>query len=96
MDGDYGSTLPIVGNKERVTVGKLGDTSNNWIHNHNPTYKLPQDITDEHCYEFDRDHPDETTGWLYLKVEGDVMDAVYSRQGKCPDSFPDGGKRYMR
>lgn len=93
-DGDYGSTLSIVGDEERVTVGNLGQNRVSWAHNNNPTYKLPKEITTEHCYQFDSRGE---AGWVYFKVVSDTeLDVVFKQTGNCPSSFPSNAKRYYK
>lgn len=95
-DGDYGSPLSISGDEERINIGNLGNQNVQWVYADNPTYKLPTDITSEHCYQF---YPNLNTpsGYVYLKVIDErTMDAYYSLDGKCPSSMPSGGKRYYK
>lgn len=96
-DGDYGSVLPIVGDEERITIGSLGDKNTHWVYPNNPTYKAPEDVTGEHCYEFYPNFSD-AEGWVYFKlIDDETMDVFYSSSGICPNSFPEGGsKTYYR
>ncbi|MCP6719822.1 MAG: hypothetical protein KJI72_00650 [Patescibacteria group bacterium] len=97
QDGDYGSVLPIVGDEERITIGRLGDKNTHWIYPNNPTYKDLKDVTNNHCYQFYPNFGD-AEGWVYFKlIDDETMDVVYSSSGICPNSFPEGqGKRYYR
>lgn len=96
-DGDYGSTLSIVGDEESITIGNLGQSKLSRIYSSNPTYKLPQEITNQHCYQFDGFAQGESSGWAYLKVISDTeLDVVFSQTGKCPVSFPSNPKRYYK
>jgi len=96
-DGDYGRSLPIVGDEERITIGSLGDEPTHLVYPNNPTYKAPKDVTDEHCYQLYPNFGD-AEGWVYFKlIDNETMDVVYSSTGNCPSIFPEGmGKRYYR
>lgn len=92
-DGDYPFALPIIGDEESVTLGGFGGESKHRIYSgSNPTYKLPKDITTEHCYQL------ESSGWAYFKiVDENTMQVYYSRSGSCPNVFPQNqGKTYYR
>lgn len=96
-DGEYGSTLSIVGDEERVTVGNLGQKNVSWVYANNPTYKLPETVTGEHCYQFDGFSPGDKSGWVYLKIISETeLDVVFSQTGTCPTSLPSGAKRYYK
>ncbi len=90
-DGDYGSTLPISGDEGQVTIGNLGSSKTLVVYAENPTYKLPWDVTDEHCYQFQN-------GFAYFKVIDSIsMDVYYSASGTCPAVMPSSGaKRYWK
>ena len=96
-DGDYGSTLSIVGDEERITIGNLGPTPVSWVYPTNPTHMLPEKVTNEHCYQFDGYAPGQYAGWAYFKlVSPTQIQAAYSPSGTCPDSFPGNGKTYYK
>ncbi|MEX0616277.1 MAG: hypothetical protein WD231_00525 [Candidatus Woykebacteria bacterium] len=96
-DGHYGSTLSIVGDEERVTIGNLGTSNVSWTLSKNPTYKLPEEVANQHCYQLDVFTPGETSGWVYLKLISEVeLDVVFSQTGTCPSAFPGNAKRYYK
>ncbi len=96
-EGDYGSTLSIAGDEERITIGNLGSSATSLIYNNNPTYKLPEQITSEHCYQFNSFTASETKGWVYLKLISDIeMQVSYSDSGACPSQFPQIHKTYYK
>lgn len=96
-DGAYGSTLSIVGDEERVTIGNLGQQKVSWVYNTNPSYLLPETVTNEHCYQFDAFTPGETAGWAYFKILSDTeLEVFFSQTGTCPTSFPSNAKRYYK
>lgn len=96
-EGLYGSTLSIVGDEERVAIGNLGESNMSWTYRNNPTYRLPEEVKSEHCYEFDGFTPRDTRGWAYFKVVSDTeMDVFFSKTGTCPRSLPSGAKRYYK
>lgn len=95
-EGDYGSTLSIVGDEERVSIGNLGQSNTLGVYANNPTYKMPTEITTEHCYQI-YSTPSDADGYAYFKVVNDVtLDVNYAASGKCPSVFPSGGKRYYK
>lgn len=96
-DGEYGSTLSLVGDEERIAVGNLGRNNISLTYANNPTYKLPEEVRDEHCYQFDGFTPGSANGWAYFKLISDTeLDVVFSQTGTCPVSFPSGAKRYYK
>ena len=96
-DGEYGSTLSIVGDEVRITIGNLGTVPTQVVYANNSTYKLPETVTDEHCYAFTGSTPTETSGWVYFKLVSDTEAKVsYSATGKCPDRFPNTSKTYYK
>lgn len=90
MEGDYGSLLPIIGDEEKVTIGRIGKYSSISIYKDFKTYKLPSEVTDEHCYEIHiNGNPNELEGYVYLKiVDDETLNVYYSEKGKCSTSFP--------
>lgn len=97
-DGDYGSTLPISGDEAQVTIGNLGSSNTIAIYADNPTYKLPWDVRDEHCYQIEQGYGASREGYVYFRVVDDEsIDVYYSATGICPSEFPEGeGKRYWK
>ncbi|MDP2665984.1 MAG: hypothetical protein Q8P05_00580 [Candidatus Diapherotrites archaeon] len=96
-DGDYGSTLSIVGDEERITIGNLGPNPTSWVYPTNPTYTLPEKVIDEHCYQIDGYNPSQNAGWVYIKLISSTEARVsYSPTGTCPDSFPESSKVYYK
>ncbi|MDO8604596.1 MAG: hypothetical protein Q7K40_04370 [bacterium] len=96
-EGLYGSTLSIVGDEERITIGNLGESRMSWIYNNNPTYKLPEQVKSEHCYKFDGFTPGDNRGWVYFKFVSDTqLDVFFSQTGTCPYSLPPNAKRYYK
>lgn len=96
-EGDYGSTLSIVGDEERITIGNLGNSKVSWTYNNNPTYKLPEQVTTEHCYQFDGFNAGEPAGWVYFKIISETeLDVAFSQSGVCPSSIPSNSKRYYK
>ncbi|PJC44583.1 hypothetical protein CO038_03255 [Candidatus Pacearchaeota archaeon CG_4_9_14_0_2_um_filter_39_13] len=95
-DGDYGSTLPISADEEAVTIGNLGPSKTSRVYSDNPSYKLPEEVTEEHCYQFLQGL--ENQGYVYFKVVDEMsMDVYYSSSGACPAEFPSSGaKRYWK
>ena len=95
-DGEYGSPLSIAGDEERINIGNLGNMNVNWIYSNTPTYKLPTDITNEHCYQFYLNF-NTPNGYAYFKlIDERTMDVYYSYDGLSPSNFPQGGKRYYK
>lgn len=95
-DGDYGSPLSISGDEERINIGNLGNINVHWVYANTPTYKLPTEITTEHCYQFYLNF-NTPSGYAYFKVIDErTIDVYYSASGTCPSSFPQGGKRYYK
>lgn len=96
-DGDYGSTLSIVGDEERITIGNLGPATALWVYSNNPTYILPEKVTSEHCYQIDGQNPSQDAGWVYIKLVSNTEAKVsYSPTGTCPGSFPATSKTYYK
>ncbi len=96
-DGEYGSTLSIVGDEERITIGNLGPTPTSWVYPNNPTYLLPENVTNEHCYQIDGSNPNQNAGWAYFKlISNTKVHVSYSSTGTCPDSFPANSKIYYK
>ncbi len=100
MEGDYGSAFPIIGNEDRIAIGKINGRERTLIYPNYPTYKHPKDVTDEHCYQIHpkEQNPDEWDGYIYLKlVDDETMQVYYSATGDCPEHFPEVGfKTYYR
>lgn len=96
-EGDYGSTVSVVGDEERITIGNLGTAPTSWVYPTNPTYVLPEEVTDEHCYQIDGQNPSQNAGWAYFKLISSTEARVaYSATGTCPDSFPANSKTYYK
>ena len=96
-EGEYGSTLSIVGDEERITIGNLGPTPTSWVYPNNPTYLLPENVTNEHCYQIDGPNPSQNAGWVYFKlISNTKVHVSYSSTGTCPDSFPANSKIYYK
>lgn len=96
-DGEYGSTLSLVGDEERVTIGNLGQRNTTWVYANNPTYRLPENVTSEHCYQFDGFSPGDRSGWAYFNIiSATELEVVYSSTGICPAAFPAGAKKYYK
>lgn len=95
-EGMYGNPLPIAMSPERISIGHIGADNIIWIYPNNPTYKDPEEITKEYCYQ---DYPQGAPlGYVYFKIVDEMtMDVYYSETGRCPSSFPSAGeKRYYR
>ena len=95
-EGDYGSPLSIMGDEEAVSIGNIGTTSALYrIYSNNPTYKLPTQVTDEHCYQIQFGSTGQ--GYVYFKlIDESTADVYYNPSGNCPSSMPQGGKRYHK
>lgn len=93
QDGFYGSVLPLVGDINRVIIGKMGDRATTFSYPNFPTYQDPKDVTDEHCYQIHPDHnPSEWNGYIYFKLmDEETLKVIYSPSGDCPVSFPETG-----
>ncbi len=91
-DGDYGSTLPISGDEAQITIGNLGQSNAVVVYSNSSTFKLPEEVMDEHCYQF------QGAGYAFFKVIDEIsMDVYYSASGSCPAEFPSSGaKRYWK
>ncbi len=97
-DGDYGSPISIVGDEERISMGNLGQQDPViYIYSDNPTYKLPEEVKTEHCYQ-NRNNPNSNNGYVYFRVvDNETVDIFFSASGTCPSSFPSSGsKRYYK
>ncbi len=97
MDGEYGSPVSVVGDEESIHIGNLGQQSAIIrIYSNNPTYKLPEEVKTEHCYQIYQTSS-QPSGYIYFKiVDNATVDIFYSSSGNCPSSFPSGGKRYYK
>lgn len=95
-EGDYGSPLSIMGDEEAVSIGNIGTTNALYrIYSNNPTYKLPTQVTSEHCYQIKFGSTDQ--GYVYFKIiDESTADVYYSPSGSCPSSMPEGEKRYYK
>ncbi|MEK6915750.1 MAG: hypothetical protein AABW89_04390 [Nanoarchaeota archaeon] len=95
-EGDYGSPLSIMGDEEAATVGNIGTSSAlHRIYSDNPTYKLPTEVTTEHCYQIKSNLGNQ--GYVYLKlIDTETMDVYYSATGSCPSEIPTNAKRYYK
>src|SRR3989344_814490 len=97
-EGNYGSPISIVGDEERISIGNLGSQEPViYIYATNPTYKLPQEIKTQHCYQ-NYQTPTQAQGYSYFKViDNTTIDVFFSDSGICPENFPSSGwKRYYR
>ncbi len=95
-EGDYGSPISLMGDEESVSIGNLGQTPISRIYSTNPTYKLPAEVTTEHCYQI-YPNMNDAQGYAYFKIiDESTINAYYSSTGKCPKSMPEGGKRYYK
>ncbi len=98
MEGEYGSPVSITGDEERISMGNLGNQEPViYIWSNNPTYKLPEKVTTQHCYQrYSNSNMPE--GYVYFKVvDNATIDIFYSSSGTCPSSFPSSGsKRYYK
>jgi hypothetical protein len=97
-DGFYGNPFPnIIAPDSTVMFGHIGPANDVRIQRNNPTWKRPQDITTEWCYQI---YPTPTTpeGWLWLKMESPLkLNVAYNPTGSCPANFPTSGfKTYYR
>lgn len=94
-DGEYGSPISLVGDEEAVTFGNLGQSATLKVYSNDPTYKLPIQVTGEHCYQFSQNS--RGTGYAYFKVVDDkTMDVYFSSSGDCPSIMPQNSKRYYK
>lgn len=96
MDGDYGSPVSIVGDEERISIGNLGRQEPViYIYSTNPTYKLPEEITKEHCYQkYQNFENSDSSGYVYFKVvDNSTIDVSFSSSGTCPGNFPSSGSK---
>lgn len=95
-EGDYGSPLSIMGDEEAVSIGNIGTTSALYrIYSNNPTYKLPTQVTDEHCYQIK--YGSTNQGYVYFKlIDTSTTDVYYSSSGNCPSTMPQNAKRYYK
>jgi hypothetical protein len=88
----YGNPLPIVKGSDRITIGNIGSDNVVWIYPNNPTYKDPEVITSEHCYQNYPMNPDMPQGYLYFKIISNTsMKVFYSATGTCPAVFSETG-----
>lgn len=97
-DGFYGDPFPnIIGPDSTVYFGHIGPANDLRIQRNNPTWKRPQDITTEWCYQ-GYPTPSAPDGWLWLKMmTATKMHAAYGDTGTCPAQFPASGfKAYFR
>jgi hypothetical protein len=97
-EGDYGDPLPIILMPDStLEIGHLGPAGDVRLGRTTPTWKRPQDITTEWCYQL---YPTPSTpdGWVWLKMlRVDKMNVAYSSTGTCPSKFPASGfKTYYR
>jgi len=91
-EGDYGSPVSVVGDEESITIGHLGQSVMTRIYSNNPTYKLPTEITNEHCYQIQENS--NANGYIYFKVIDNLTTEIYySPTGNCPQSFPSSGSK---
>ena len=91
-EGDYGSPVSVVGDEESITIGHLGQSVMTRIYSNNPTYKLPTEITNEHCYQIQENS--NANGYIYFKVIDNLNTEIYySPTGNCPQSFPSSGSK---
>ena len=96
-NGNYGTTVSIVGDEERITFGNLGPNNVFWIYANNPTYKLPTEVNGEHCYQIYSTNDNNSDGYAYFKVIDDMtMEVYYSPSGQCPSAIPSSAKRYYK
>src|SRR3989344_4163655 len=94
-DGEYGSPISLVGDEEAVTFGNIGQSPTLKVYANEPTYKLPIQITTEHCYNFGANS--RGSGFAYFKIINDeTMDVYYSSSGNCPSTIPQNPKRYYK
>ena len=47
---------------------KHGTHPTSWVYPTNPTYVLPEKVTNEHCYQIDGQNPSQGAGWVYLSL----------------------------
>lgn len=98
VDGFYGDPFPIIVMPDStIDIGHTGPAGDVRVQRTNPTWKRPQDITTEWCYQL-YSTPSTAEGWLWLKMlRADKMNAAFSATGTCPSSFPATGfKTYYR
>lgn len=94
-DGEYGSPISLVGDEEAITFGNIGQSPTLRVYSTDPTYKLPIQVTGEHCYQFNQNS--RGSGYAYFKIINDkTMDVYYSSSGNCPSSMPQNPKRYYK
>ena len=94
-EGDYGSPISLVGDEESVTFGNFGQSPTLKVYSTDSTYKLPIEVTTEHCYKFTYNGQD--MGYAYFKIiDESTMDVSYSSTGSCPSTMPAGAKRYYK
>jgi hypothetical protein len=97
-DGFYGDPMQIItGPDSTVMIGHTGPTNDIRFARDNPTWKRPESITTQWCYQ-SYSTPTTLDGWLWLKMErADKMLVAYGATGTCPADFPDSGyKAYYR
>jgi hypothetical protein len=92
--GYYGDPFPnIIAPDSTIMFGHIGPNNDVRIERVNATWKRPQDITTEWCYQVEPT-PSSPDGWLWLQmVTPTKMNAAYSPTGTCPGTFPDSGYR---
>ena len=94
-EGEYASPISLVGDEEAVTFGNLGQSATLRVYASEPTYKLPIEITTEHCYNFGVNSGG--SGYAYFKIINDeTMDVYYSPSGNCPSTIPENSRRYYK
>jgi hypothetical protein len=98
QEGTYGSVLPIVGDSDRVIIGRLSNRPTTTIYPSYPTYKDPRQITAEHCYQIHSNgNPQNFDGYVFFKLSDEkTLNVFYNEHGECPLSFPSGGATYYR
>ncbi|MBI5223993.1 hypothetical protein HY990_06250 [Candidatus Micrarchaeota archaeon] len=99
QEGVYGNVLPIVGDVDRIIIGKIADRTTTPIYPNNPTYKDPKEIHSEHCYQIYQTYDLSTkNGYVFFKLVDDrTLSVFYGASGECPLSFPrTGGQIYYR
>ncbi|MEX2017602.1 MAG: hypothetical protein WD876_03965 [Candidatus Pacearchaeota archaeon] len=95
VDYVYGTVLSIAGDEEAVTIGNLGQSAIIRVYYTELSYKLPTEVTEEHCYEFGFNG--QNNGYAYFKlIDASTMDVYYSPSGSCPQTMPSESKRYYK
>jgi hypothetical protein len=97
-EGFYGDPFPnVIAPDSTVMFGHIGTSNDVRIARTNPTWKRPQDITTEWCYQI-QPTPSTSDGWVWLKmVTSTKMEVAYGETGTCPTTFPTSGtKMYFR